>query len=49
MKRPPADIVKKYDLAMDYDERLGGELAHVIIMQHVSKEKLQLLIDDLKK
>ena len=49
MKRPPADIVKKYDLAMDYDERLGGELAHVIIMQHVSKEKLQMLIDDLKK
>lgn len=49
MKRPSAEIVDKYGLAMDYDERLGGELAHVIIMQHIDKKKLTQFMDDLKK
>lgn len=48
-KRPPEHIVKKYGLAPDYDERLGGELSHIVVMQHVTKERLQGFIDDLKQ
>ena len=46
-KRPSAEIVKKYDLAPDYDERLGGELSHIVVMQHVSKERLGVFIEEL--
>ena len=47
-KRPSQAIVEKYDLAPDYDERLGGELSHIVVMQHVSKERLQGFLDELK-
>ena len=47
-KRPPAAIVEKYDLAPDYDERLGGELSHIVVMQHVTQKRLQVLLDELK-
>ena len=47
-KRPPEAIVKKYDLAPDYDERLGGELSHLVVMQHVTKARLQAFLDELK-
>lgn len=47
-KRPSTEIVKKYDLAPDYDERLGGDLSHIVVMQHVSKDVLQIFIDELK-
>ena len=46
--QPPEAIVNKYGLAPDYDERLGGPLAHVVVMQHTSKELLQKFLDDLK-
>lgn len=46
-KRPSSDIVGKYNLAPDYDDRLGGELSHIVVMQHVSKERLQGFIDEL--
>ena len=49
MKRPSAAICAKYGLATDYDKRLGGELAHVIVMQHVNRKLLQQFLDDLKK
>ena len=39
----------KYALAPDADERLGGELAHIVVMQHVNKDHLQLFLDDLKQ
>ncbi len=48
-KRPPAAIVDKYDLAPDQDDRLGGELSHIVVMQHVKKERLQHFLDDLAK
>lgn len=48
MKRPSEEIVNRFALAMDYDERLGGELAHLVVMQHVSKANLQLMLDALK-
>jgi len=38
---------EKYDLAPDYDDRLGGDLAHIIVMQHVTKERMQNFLNDL--
>ena len=45
--RPPAEIAEKYMLAPDYDEKLGGDLSHIVVMQHVTKEGLQEFLDDL--
>ncbi len=42
-----AHYAKKYVLAPDYDERLGGKLSHIVVMQHVTKAKLQKFLDDL--
>ena len=39
-KRPSDDIVGIYNLAKGYDEKFGGKLAHVVVMQHVTKEKM---------
>ena len=39
----------KYGLAPDQDDRLGGELSHIIVMQHVTKERLQNFLNDLAK
>jgi len=47
-KRPSAEIVKKYCLANNYDERFGGELSHIVVMQHVSKETIDHFIADLQ-
>ena len=47
-KRPSGEIVKKYDLAPDYDERLGGELSHIVVMQHVTEERLLGFLDELR-
>lgn len=46
-KRPPESVVEKYGLAPDYDERLGGALSHIVVMQHVTRDRLQGFIDDL--
>ncbi len=46
-KRPSADIVDKYNLAADQDDRLGGDLSHIVVMQHVTEERLQGFLDDL--
>lgn len=48
-KRPSPDLVQKYNLAQGYDERFGGDLAHIVVMQHVTKEKIDVFISDLKK
>jgi histidine decarboxylase len=45
--RPPQEITEKYTLAPDYDERLGGELSHIVVMQHVTEERLRGFLDDL--
>ena len=47
-RRPPVEIVRKYDLAPDYDDRLGGELSHIVVMQHVTQKRLQAFLDELK-
>ncbi len=46
-RRPSQKVIAKYTLAQGYDERFGGELAHVVVMQHVSKEKIDQFIADL--
>ncbi len=47
-KRPSPEICRKYNLALGYDEHFGGELAHVVVMQHVTKEKIDTFIEALK-
>ena len=46
-KRPPEAVEKKYGLAPDWDDRLGGALSHVVVMQHVTPERLRGFLDDL--
>lgn len=48
-RRPSQDIIDKYTLALGQDERFGGKLAHIVVMQHVTKEKIDGFIDALKK
>lgn len=48
-KRPGDWIMKKWDLAPDHDERLCGDMAHEILMQHESRTTVDEFIADLKK
>ena len=48
-KRPSQAVAEKYDLAPDFDERLVGELSHIVVMQHVTKERLQVFLDELNR
>ena len=48
-KRPAPEIVQKFLLAQGYDEHFGGELAHVVVMQHVTKEKIDGFIREMEK
>ena len=47
-RRPSDDIVNTYILAEGYDENFGGPLTHVVVMQHVTKEKIDVFINALK-
>jgi histidine decarboxylase len=47
-KRPSEEIMEKYSLAPDYDAAFGGNLAHVVVMQHVDKELIDEFVADLK-
>lgn len=42
IKRPPEKIVKKWQLAVEKD------IAHILVMPHVTKEQIDALIEDLK-
>jgi histidine decarboxylase len=46
--RPSEKIMKKYILAPEYEERLGGKLAHIVVMQHTTREFIDKFIKDLK-
>ena len=48
-KRPSEWIMKKWSLAPDHDERLGGNLAHEVLMQHESRQTVDEFVADLKK
>lgn len=43
MKRPSDDLVEKWQLAIE------GDIAHLLIMPHVSKKQIDALIEDLKQ
>ena len=45
--RPGDSIMEKYYLAPDHDDRFGGDLAHVVVMQNVSKDAIDSLIEDM--
>lgn len=47
-KRPNSEIVSKYNLANSYDERFGGDLSHVVVMQHVRKDVIDKFIAELE-
>ncbi|MEI6315299.1 MAG: aminotransferase class V-fold PLP-dependent enzyme [Syntrophus sp. (in: bacteria)] len=47
--RPSQWVMEKWGLAPDEDPRLGGRLAHDIVMQHEVKETIDLFIEDIKK
>lgn len=38
----------KFWFAEGYDENFGGPLTHVVVMQHVTKEKIEVFINALK-
>ena len=48
-KRPSAEICDKYLLALGFDKHFGGELAHIVVMQQVTKEKIDTFIEDLRR
>lgn len=48
MKRPSDAVIEKYNLATGYDAKMGGEIAHVVVMQHVREALIDQFIDDLK-
>ncbi len=47
--RPSKGIIDKYLLAGGHDERFGGDLNHIVVMQHITKQAIDTFIDDLKK
>ena len=47
-RRPAADLVSKYNLANSYDDRFGGALSHIVVMQHVRKATIDRFIRDLQ-
>lgn len=47
-KRPSKEICSLYNLALGVDESFGGELAHVVVMQHVTKAKIDGFVQALQ-
>ena len=45
--RPKDEIMEKYFLAPDFDDRFGGDLAHVVVMQNATTELIDRFIEDL--
>jgi histidine decarboxylase len=43
-KRPDDSIINKWSLALSEDSRLGGKLAHVVVMQHVTRDVIDRFI-----
>ena len=44
---PAEGDLEKYTLANNYDDAFGGELSHIVVMQHVTKEAIDCFIRDL--
>ncbi len=48
-RRPNDETVKRYSLACSYDEQFGGDLSHVVIMQHCDKALIDQIVAELKE
>jgi len=46
-KRPSETVMKKYNLAPEFDLRLGGDLAHIVVMQNVSRDVIDQIVGDI--
>ena len=46
-KRPAQEIRNKYSLANGYNPKFGGDLSHIVVMQHVKKNIIDEFIEDL--
>ena len=46
-RRPSKRVISEYTLALGHDENFGGDLAHVVVMQHVTKDKIDTFINTL--
>ena len=47
-KQPSEKLTDKYNLARGYDENLGGNLVHAVVMQKVNRELINMFICDLE-
>ena len=47
-KRPSKWIIEKYMLANGYIPEYGGELSHIVVMQHVNENIIDKFIEDIK-
>lgn len=48
-KRPSDELCTKYMLANNYDEQFGGDLSHIVVMQHMDHAAIDRFIEELKK
>ncbi|MBQ1937929.1 MAG: aminotransferase class V-fold PLP-dependent enzyme [Bacteroidales bacterium] len=48
-KRPSEEIIQKFTLALGQDKHFSGPLAHIVVMQHVTKEKIDTFIKALNE
>ena len=48
-RRPAEEIVNRFNLANSADENFGGALSHVVVMQHVTREAIDVFIKALEE
>ena len=48
LRRPSQSIMEKYGLAPEFDADLGGDLAHIIVMQNVTRDIINQIVNDIK-
>ena len=49
MRRPSPELALKYQLAQNHDPRFGGDLAHVVVMQHFSEQAIDDFVEEIGK
>lgn len=48
-RRPSAELMQHFNLAGSQDDRFGGKLAHVVVMQHVDRAAIDRLVHALER
>ncbi|MFA5008642.1 MAG: aminotransferase class V-fold PLP-dependent enzyme [Candidatus Omnitrophota bacterium] len=46
---PVKGVMEKYGLAPEFDSRLGGDLAHIVVMQNVNRKTIDQIICDMRR